>query len=114
MFSQRDPSVRTSGSGNVFVKNLEKSIDHKALHGIFAYFGSILSCKVALDGNGQSKGHGFIQFDNEESAKNAIEQLNGMLINDKQVYVGSFVCHRERPRTNQSTQFTNVYTKNLS
>ncbi|WJX14296.1 hypothetical protein P8452_04584 [Trifolium repens] len=114
MFSQRDPSVRTSGSGNVFVKNLEKSIDHKALHDIFAYFGSILSCKVALDGNGQSKGHGFIQFDNEESAKNAIEQLNGMLINDKQVYVGSFVCHRERPRTNQSTQFTNVYTKNLS
>jgi polyadenylate-binding protein len=114
MFSQRDPSVRTSGSGNVFVKNLEKSIDHKALHDIFAYFGSILSCKVALDGNGQSKGYGFIQFDNEESAKKAIEQLNGMLINDKQVYVGSFVCHRERPRTNQSTQFTNVYTKNLS
>ncbi|WJX20534.1 hypothetical protein P8452_10078 [Trifolium repens] len=114
MFSQRDPSVRTSGSGNVFVKNLEKSIDHKALHDIFAYFGSILSCKVALDGNGQSKGYGFIQFDNEESAKNAIEQLNGMLLNDKQVYVGSFVCHRERARTNQSPKFTNVFIKNLS
>ncbi|MCH95671.1 polyadenylate-binding protein 3-like, partial [Trifolium medium] len=114
MFSQRDPSVRKSGSGNVFIKNLDKSIDHKTLHTIFAVFGSILSCKVALDGNGQSKGYGFVQFDNEESAKSAIKQLNGMLLNDKQVYVAFFVCYQERARLNQSPKFTNVYIKNLS
>ncbi|KAJ1436740.1 RNA-binding domain superfamily [Sesbania bispinosa] len=41
----------------------------------------------STDGSGQSKGYGFVQFDNEESAQNAIDKLNGMLINDKQVYV---------------------------
>ncbi|CAJ2629794.1 unnamed protein product [Trifolium pratense] len=114
MFSQRDPSVRKSGSGNVFIKNLDKLIDHRTLHTIFAVFGSILSCKVALDGNGQSKGYGFVQFENEQAAHNAIKELNGMLLNDKQVYVGFFISYQERARLNQSPKFTNVYIKNLS
>ncbi|XP_045809594.1 polyadenylate-binding protein 3-like [Trifolium pratense] len=114
MFSQRDPSVRKSGSGNVFIKNLDTSIDHKALHDTFAVFGTVLSCKVALDSSGQSKGYGFVQYEHEEAAKSAIKQLNGMLINDKQVYVGFFVRHQERVRTNGSPKFTNVFVKNLS
>ncbi|KAG2390351.1 Polyadenylate-binding protein [Vigna angularis] len=89
MYSHRDPSIRKSGTANIFIKNLDKAIDHKALHDTFSSFGHILSCKIATDGSGLSKGYGFVQFDNEESAQNAIDKLNGMLINDKQVYVDS-------------------------
>ncbi|XP_058188845.1 polyadenylate-binding protein 3-like [Rhododendron vialii] len=114
MFSHRDPSTRKSGYANVFIKNLDTSIDNKALHEIFSAFGTVLSCKVAINGNGQSKGYGFVQFDQEEAAQNAIKRLNGMLVNDKQVYVGLFVRHQERNQANGSTKFTNVYVKNLS
>ncbi|KAK6115936.1 hypothetical protein DH2020_008205 [Rehmannia glutinosa] len=76
--------------------NLEKTIDNKALHDTFSSFGNILSCKIATDPNGQSKGYGFVQFDTEEAAQNAIDKLNGMLINDKQVYVGHFLRKQER------------------
>ncbi|TKY46112.1 Polyadenylate-binding protein 3 [Spatholobus suberectus] len=107
MFSHRDPSIRKSGYANVFIKNLDTSIDNKALHDTFAAFGPVLSSKVALDSSGQSKGYGFVQFDNEESAQNAIKQLNGMLINDKKVYVGLFVRHQERAQANGSPKFTN-------
>ncbi|KAJ6391189.1 hypothetical protein OIU77_025219 [Salix suchowensis] len=96
MYSHRDPSIRKSGMANIFIKNLDKTIDHKALHDTFSSFGNILSCKVATDASGQSKGYGFVQFDNEEAAQNAIDKLNGMLINDKQVYVGHFL--RKRPK----------------
>lgn len=114
MFSHRDPSTRKSGYANVFIKNLDTSIDNKALDEIFTAFGTVLSCKVAINGNGQSKGYGFVQFDQEEAAQNAIKRLNGMLVNDKQVYVGLFVRHQERNQANGSTKFTNVYVKNLS
>lgn len=113
MFSHRDPSIRKSGFANVFIKNLDTSIDNKALHDTFAAFGPVLSCKVAMDEIGQSRGYGFVQFDNDESAKNAIEKLDGMLINDKKVYVGYFIRRQERSG-NGSPKFTNVYVKNLS
>ena len=112
MISNRDPSIRKSGYANVFIKNLDASIDNKALHDTFASFGTVLSCKVALDSNGQSKGYGFVQFDTKEAAESAIIKLNGMLLNDKQVYVGHFIRRQERMRAN-GLQFTNVYVKNL-
>ncbi|GAA0140001.1 RNA metabolism protein [Lithospermum erythrorhizon] len=114
MYSHRDPSVRKSGTANIFIKNLDKNIDNKALHDTFSSFGNILSCKIATDPNGQSKGYGFVQFDSEESAQSAIDKLNGMLMNDKQVYVGHFLRRHERESHMGNTKFNNVYVKNLS
>ncbi|CAA3019395.1 polyadenylate-binding 2-like [Olea europaea subsp. europaea] len=114
MYSHRDPSIRKSGAANIFIKNLDKSIDNKALHDTFSSFGNILSCKIATDPNGQSKGYGFVQFENAESAQNAIDKLNGMLINDKQVYVGHFLRKQERESVSDRTKFNNVYVKNLA
>ncbi|PON82028.1 Polyadenylate binding protein [Trema orientale] len=114
MYSHRDPSIRKSGAGNIFIKNLDKGIDHKALLDTFSAFGNILSCKVATDSSGQSKGYGFVQFDNEESALKAIEKLNGMLLNDKQVFVGPFLRKQERESATDKSKFNNVFIKNLS
>ncbi|CAI0424693.1 unnamed protein product [Linum tenue] len=96
------------------LQNLDKAIDHKALHETFSAFGNILSCKVATDASGQSKGYGFVQYDTEEAAKNAIDKLDGMLMNDKQVYVGPFVRKQERDSSMSNTRFNNVFVKNLS
>ncbi|KAJ0603952.1 hypothetical protein HanHA300_Chr02g0044111 [Helianthus annuus] len=114
MYSHRDPSVRKSGTANIFIKNLDKSIDNKALHDTFSSFGNILSCKIATDGTGQSKGYGFVQFETEEAAQTAIDKLNGMLINDKQVYVGHFLRKQERDSSLSNAKFNNVYVKNIS
>ncbi|XP_038207972.1 polyadenylate-binding protein 1-A [Zerene cesonia] len=115
MWSQRDPSLRKSGVGNVFIKNLDKSIDNKAMYDTFTAFGNILSCKVAQDENGASKGYGFVHFETEEAANKSIEKVNGMLLNGKKVYVGRFIPRKEREKElgEKAKLFTNVYVKNF-
>ncbi|XP_074537976.1 polyadenylate-binding protein 1-like isoform X2 [Halichoeres trimaculatus] len=114
MWSQRDPGLRKSGVGNIFIKNMDESIDNKALYDTFSAFGNILSCKVVCDEKG-SKGYGFVHFETHEAAKRAINTMNGMLLNDRKVFVGHFKSRKERELEfgTKAMKFTNVYVKNF-
>jgi len=111
MWCQRDPALRRSNAGNVFIKNLDKAIDNKSLHDTFSVFGNILSCKVSTDEHGRSKGFAFIHFATQEAADEAIKRVNGMLMNGKQVFVGPFVSKKERNLSDP--KWTNIYVKYL-
>lgn len=111
MWSQRDPSLRRSGVGNIFVKNLHESIDNKQLYDTFSLFGNILSCKVVTDREtGKSKGYGYVHYETAEAANAAIEKLDGMLIDGQEVQVGHFMRRNERPGQNE---WTNCYVKKI-
>ncbi|CAO1614158.1 unnamed protein product [Sympodiomycopsis kandeliae] len=114
MWSQRDPALRRTGQGNIFIKNLDEAIDNKALHDTFAAFGNILSCKVAIGEQG-SLGYGFVHYETAEAADQAITHVNGMLLNDKKVFVGHHIPKKERQQKIEEAKakFTNVYCKNV-
>lgn len=115
MWSQRDPALRKTGQGNVFIKNLDTAIDNKALHDTFAAFGNILSCKVAQDEFANSRGYGFVHYETAEAANNAIKHVNGMLLNEKKVFVGHHIPKKDRQSKfdEMKANFTNVYVKNV-
>lgn len=57
-------------------------------------------CKLSLvvcDVNG-SKGFGFVHYESDESAQQAIEKVNGMLMEDKKVFVARFKSRNDRMR----------------
>lgn len=110
MWSQRDPSLRKSGQGNIFVKNLATTVDNKALFDTFSVFGNILSCKVVTDDEGNSKGYGYVHYETQEAADEAIAKLNGKLIEGVEVYVGPFVRRQDRSAQND---WTNLYVKHF-
>jgi len=115
MWSHRDPSIRKSGKGNIFIKNLDKSIDNKMLYDTFCTFGNILSCKIAYDEEGRSKGYGFVHYETEEAAETAIDKVDGKMLKEKIVYVGKFKRKAERELEDGSTErkYTNIFVKNL-
>ncbi|XP_049607398.1 polyadenylate-binding protein 1-like isoform X2 [Syngnathus scovelli] len=114
MWWQRDPSLRKSGVGNIFIKNLDRSIDNNVLYDIFSFFGNILSGKVVCDENG-SKGYGFVHFETQEAAERAIVEMNGKIIKDRKIFVGHFKSRKEREPelAVRAKEFTNVYVKNF-
>ncbi|KAL8260813.1 hypothetical protein R6Q59_024862 [Mikania micrantha] len=109
MWCQRDPVTRRTGIANLFVKNLNLAVTDMKLEEVFGKFGRILSCKIAKDDNGKSKGFGFVQFDSEESANIALKALDGTTLDEKIISVAKFLRKSER----KEPEFTNVYVKNL-
>lgn len=69
---------------------------------------------MVCDENG-SKGYGFVHFETQEAAERAIEKMNGMLLNDRKVFVGRFKSRKEREAElgARAKEFTNVYIKNF-
>jgi len=114
MWSQRDPSLRKAATSNIFIKNLDKSIDNKLLYDTFATYGNILSCKIATDSHSNSKGYGFIHYETEEAANLAIQKVNGKLIQGKQVFVGKFIPSKVRVKGDAEPKWTNIFVKNIS
>lgn len=118
MWSHRDPSLRKSGAGNVFIKNIDESIDTKALYDAFSPFGQILSCKVATDETGRSRGYGFVHFDTEANANRAISDANGLQLGNKKIFVAPFIRRSERTSSTKfdegvDDKFTNLYIRNF-
>jgi len=112
MWKQRDSTDRENGLGNIFVKNLDQSIDNKTLFDTFSMFGAIRSCKVAADKDGNSLGYGFVHYGDEASAEVAISKINGMMINEKKVEVTKYIPQKERTNAAE-VNFTNIYVKNF-
>ena len=111
MWKQRDPSMRKSGAGNIFIKNIDASVTTRDLLDTFSQFGNILSCKVATQPDGKSKGFGFVQYQTREEAERAVKSTNGQKLTPAQslaLVVDHYIGIGERIRP-----FTNVFVKNL-
>lgn len=74
---------------SLFIGNLDPDIDEKLLYDTFGAFGVIVQTpKIARDPDtGNSKGYGFISFDNFESSDAAIEAMNGQYLMNKAITV---------------------------
>lgn len=63
---------------NLYMKNLDQDITEELIELKFSEFGKISNVKIAKDDNGNSKGFGFVNFESPDSAKRAVEAMNGV------------------------------------
>lgn len=62
---------------NLYMKNLDSDITEEHLLEKFSTFGKIVSMVIAKNENGTSRGFGFVNFDNPDDARRAMEAMNG-------------------------------------
>ncbi|XP_004494108.1 polyadenylate-binding protein 7 [Cicer arietinum] len=110
---------------NLYMKNLDLDITETLLREKFSSFGKIVSLAVAKDNNGMSKGFGFVNFDNPDDAKRAMEAMNGSQLGSKILYVARAqkkaereqILHQqfEEKRKEQVMKYkgSNIYVKNI-
>ena len=83
----------------LYVGNLSFSVTDDELHQAFASFGNIASARVVMDRmSGRSKGFGFVELEDDQSADEAISKMDGQTIGGRPVRVSEAKPQEDRPR----------------
>lgn len=116
---------------NIYVKNIPETWDDEKFTAFMKEAGEIASftnkettyaATIMKDAEGKSKGFGFSNYKEHESAVNAISKFNGMEVESKKLFVGRAMTKRERaanlknmvtPDNHEIVPHTNVYVKNI-
>ena len=84
-------------SRKLFVGGLSWNTNDDGLRVAFERFGNIDEAKVILDRDtGRSRGFGFVTFADQDSARNAMSEMNGQQLDGRSIKVNEA---EERPRT---------------
>ena len=83
----------------VYVANIEWSVDNDALAEFFGQVGTVVSANVILDRDtGRSRGFGFVEFSSDKEAQDAVDKLNGIDFNKRNIIVSIARPERARPK----------------
>jgi RNA recognition motif-containing protein len=83
----------------LFVGSLPWGIDDQALEELFTSFGPVASAKVIVDRDtNRSKGFGFVEFDDDNAAQEAIKKLNGTDVQGRTIVVNEARPREDRPQ----------------
>jgi cold-inducible RNA-binding protein len=86
----------------LFVGNIPWVLNNQDLVEIFSKFGKVVDCKILTDKyTGNSRGYGFVSFDNNDSAQNALS-LNGTIIENRELRVD---IAQSKPNYNQNNNY---------
>ncbi len=73
---------------NIYVGNLSYKVEERELQEVFEEYGAVTSAKIIFDRmTNRSKGFGFVEMDNDDEARQAIEALNGTTYKNRQMVV---------------------------
>lgn len=107
---QRDPAKRRSGVDSIVVKKLPTRVTVFDLKEMFSKFGRLTNIGLAYDEKGEPRGYARISFEREESAVEAVKEMNGMEVDGQAIVVERF---QPQYRDELLKQYTNLYVKNL-
>lgn len=85
----------------IFAAKLSPNTTSESLQALFEQFGAVTSSKVIMDREtGRSKCYGFIEMEDDEQARQAIEALNGVEYEGATIATKEAIPHEDYKRAN--------------
>eukprot|EP00055_Hartaetosiga_balthica_P009881 m.40574 g.40574 ORF g.40574 m.40574 type:complete len:859 (-) comp6935_c1_seq3:368-2944(-) len=112
----RERSRRNNKQGNLFLRNIHERTKNAEIRRLFEPFGEIASCKLEMDGTGQRcRGFGYIQYVDPAVVSDALENLQGSLVNGYPLKIEPFksIEERDQDKKDAINKFTTIIAKNL-
>lgn len=82
----------------LYVGNLPKQVTDAQLNELAVQYGTLISANVATEkASGESKGFGFVEFENADQARAAIAGLNGRELHGQTLKVNEAKPRKDTP-----------------
>ena len=86
---------------NIYVGNLDFKVNEHDLEEVFSEYGTVSSAKIVKEkSNDRSRGFGFVEMEDQNEAKKAIEGLDGATFQTRKL-----VVNEAKPRKNSYNSF---------
>ncbi|XP_031779149.1 RNA-binding protein lark isoform X6 [Nasonia vitripennis] len=96
------PGFSSVGTFKIFIGNLADKTTNADIKPLFEKYGKVFECDVV-------KNYGFVHMENEESGRNAIQNLNGQLVHGQPIK-----CEAAKSRKGPNTPTTKIFVGNLT
>lgn len=84
----------------LFVGNLSWSVDGDTLRELFAQAGNVVDARVIKErDSGRSRGFGFVTFETEEGAENAIRDFHGKELNGRPLRIDKAIERQDSSKS---------------
>jgi polyadenylate-binding protein len=104
--------ITQSSDSNLFVKNLPSGTTPKDLYELFSKYGDIISIKLRQNKKGECLGYGYVNYQSNSSAEEALKCLNDYEYQHRNLYVSLFSPKKDRSTSSQD-KFPLVLIKQL-
>ncbi len=74
-------------------------MDNQKLQDLFSQFGNVASAQVVMDRmTGRSRGFGFVEFEDDAAADEAVNKMNGADVDGRKIVVNEARPREDRPQ----------------
>lgn len=99
---EKKEKMPTAGTFKLFIGNLDEKTQPSELRPLFEKYGTVVECDVV-------KNYGFVHMENEKNGRDAIQNLNGYVVNGNPIKVEA-----ARSRRAPNTSTTKIFVGNLT
>eukprot|EP01084_Bolivina_argentea_P127657 225713_1 len=96
--SYAQPQCKAIRNANLYITNVPTYYKNDDLNKLFKNYGKVISCRILMNKNGQSRGKAFVRMDTHHNAIRALQLMDQCIVDDKLPPIAVKLAERFKPQ----------------